>query len=101
MIETLNNQETIKSFNAAGRMQTLWEKPLVLLAQYSSKITFYWWLTVGNLRWMGTTNSRRCDYPGWSLSYCRWKVEPRCTLIACYLLSAVPLAPIAQIAGVY
>ena len=30
LIETLNNQETIKSFNAAGRMQTLWEKPLVL-----------------------------------------------------------------------
>ncbi len=47
LIETLNNQETIKSFNAAGRMQTLWEKATRFTVQYSSKLRFIGG-TVGN-----------------------------------------------------
>lgn len=41
LIETLNNEETIKSFNANGRMQALWEKATRFTVHYSAKLRFW------------------------------------------------------------
>lgn len=97
LIETLNNQETIKSFNAAGRMQTLWEKATRFTVQYSSKLRFIGG-TVGNFAgWVQQTAGVVIILVGVYLI-----VDGKLTqgaLIACYLLSTRALAPIAQIAG--
>ncbi|MEG1856887.1 MAG: ABC transporter transmembrane domain-containing protein, partial [Acinetobacter sp.] len=97
LIETLNNQETIKSFNANGRMQALWEKATRFTVHYSAKLRFLGG-TVGNFAsWVQQTVGVVIIIIGVYLI-----VEGKLTqgaLIACYMISTRALAPIAQVAG--
>ena len=97
LIETLNNQETIKSFNANGRMQNLWEKATRFTVHYSAKLRFVGG-TVGNFAsWVQQTVGVVIIIIGVYLI-----VDGKLTqgaLIACYMISTRALAPIAQIAG--
>jgi ATP-binding cassette subfamily C protein LapB len=97
LIETLNNQETIKSFNAAGRMQALWEKATRFTVHYSSKLRFIGG-TVGNFAaWVQQIVGVVIILVGVYLI-----VDGKMTqgaLIACYLLSTRALAPVSQVAG--
>ena len=97
LIETLNNQETIKSFNANGRMQTLWEKATRFTVHYSAKLRFVGG-TVGNFAaWVQQTASVVIILIGVYLIADGQLSQG--ALIACYLLSTRALAPIAQVAG--
>lgn len=97
LIETLNNQETIKSFNANGRMQNLWEKATRFTVHYSAKLRFVGG-TVGNFAsWVQQTVGVVIIIIGVYLI-----VDGKLTqgaLIACYMISTRALAPIAQVAG--
>ena len=97
LIETLNNEETIKSFNANGRMQALWEKATRFTVHYSAKLRFLGG-TVGNFAsWVQQTVGVVIIIIGVYLI-----VEGKLTqgaLIACYMISTRALAPIAQVAG--
>ncbi len=97
LIETLNNEETIKSFNANGRMQALWEKATRFTVHYSAKLRFLGG-TVGNFAsWVQQTVGVVIIIIGVYLI-----VDGKLTqgaLIACYMISTRALAPIAQVAG--
>ena len=97
LIETLNNEETIKSFNATGRMQALWEKATRFNVHYSSKLRFLGG-TVGSFAgWVQQITGVVIILVGVYLI-----VDGKLSqgaLIACYLLATRSLAPISQVAG--
>lgn len=97
LIETLSSQETVKSFNASTRMQTIWERATGFVIHYSSRLRFLGG-TVGSFAaWVQQTTGVIIIITGVYLIVAGELTQG--ALIACYMLATRALAPVSQIAG--
>lgn len=97
LIEALNSQEVVKSFNANTRMQSIWERASGFVIHYSSRLRFLGG-TVGSFAaWVQQTTGVVIILMGVYLIVAGELTQG--ALIACYMLSTRALAPVSQIAG--
>lgn len=97
LVETLNSQETIKSFNAATRMQTIWERASGFVIHYSSKLRFSGGSVGLFAAWLQQTTGVVIILVG-VYQIVNGHLSQG-ALIACYMLSTRALAPISQLAS--
>jgi ATP-binding cassette, subfamily C, bacterial LapB len=97
LVETLNSQETIKSFNASTRMQTIWERASSYVIHYSSKLRFSGGSVGLFASWVQQTTGVIIILVG-VYQIVNGHLSQG-ALIACYMLSTRALAPVSQIAG--
>lgn len=97
LIEALNSQETVKSFNANTRMQTIWERATGFVIHYSSRLRFLGGSVGSFAAWVQQTTGVVIIIVGVYLIVAGELTQG--ALIACYMLSTRALAPVSQIAG--
>lgn len=97
LIETLNSQETVKSFNASTRMQTIWERATGFVIHYSSRLRFLGGSVGSFAAWVQQTTGVVIIIVGVYLIVAGELTQG--ALIACYMLATRALAPVSQIAG--
>ncbi|WOE32107.1 MULTISPECIES: type I secretion system permease/ATPase [unclassified Acinetobacter] len=97
LVEMLNSQETIKSFNAATRMQSVWERTSGFVIHYSSKLRFSGGSVGQVAAWIQQTAGVLIILIG-VYQIVNGNLSQG-ALIACYMLSKRALAPISQLAN--
>lgn len=97
LIESLTAQETIKSFNAAGRMQSIWERASYFVIHNSSRLRFVGGCVSSFAAWVQQMVGVVIILVGVYLIIDGQLSQG--ALIACYMLSARAMAPIAQAAN--
>ena len=97
LVESLNAQETIKSFNAASRVQNLWEKASLHVIHYSAKLRYLGGSLGSFAAWVQQSAGVVIILVGVYLIIDGSLSQG--ALIACYLLSTRALAPVTQVAG--
>ena len=97
LVESLNAQETIKTFNANSRVQTLWEKASLFVIHYSAKLRYLGGSLGSFAAWVQQSAGIVIILIGVYLIIDGALSQG--ALIACYLLSTRALAPVTQVAG--
>ena len=97
LVESLNAQETIKSFNATSRVQSLWEKASLFVIHYSAKLRYLGGSLGTFSGWVQQTAGVVIILVGVYLIIEGFLSQG--ALIACYLLSTRALSPVTQVAG--
>lgn len=97
LIESLTASETIKSFNASSRTQTVWEKASAFVIHYSSRLRFLGGTVASFAGWIQQTIGVVIIIMGVYLIIDGQLSQG--ALIACYMLAVRATAPIAQAAG--
>lgn len=97
LIESLSNLETVKSFGAESRIQTVWEKTTIFLSRTSAQMRLLSASISNGAQWTQHTVAISIIIIGVYMI-----IEGNLTqggLIAAYLLSSRAMAPVSQAAG--